>query len=75
MSAVRSREVRSRLARRCAGCERVIPEGAVHLVHTRLDGMPAQALRECLACAARNGRGPLADPAAGEQPLDLEGIA
>ena len=61
---------------RCNGHGGVIPAGELHLQHTRwVQGGECTRLYECQACAARNGRGPLAEPETAEQPLDLEGIA
>lgn len=75
MSATRT--VQSRRPRRCAGAVHMIPAGAEHLLHEPTEGDDPTwvPMRECLACAARNGRGPHADPEAAEQPLNLGGVA
>ncbi len=72
-----TREVQSRRPRRCAGGVHMIPAGELHLLHEPGvdDSADWAPMRECLPCATRAGRGPLADPADGAQPLDLEGIA
>ena len=72
-----TREVQSRRPHRCAGGVHTIPAGELHLLHEPAPGDPRDwmPMRECLTCAARNGRGPLADPETAEQPLDLAGIA
>lgn len=71
-----TRELRAPVHRRCAsGC--VIAPQEPYLVHERTHPVTGRSelVRECLRCAAANGRPGYSDPAAGEQPLDLGGIA
>lgn len=70
-----TRELRSPVHRLCAAGCTIAPQEP-YLIHTRtLSGGRRESLRECMRCAAANGRPGYSDPEAGEQPLDREGIA
>jgi hypothetical protein len=66
---------------RCDECLQPILVGAKYVQHTAFLEIPgtdrviARTLRECVVCAARNGRPGFAEPDCPERPLDLGGIA